>query len=195
VDSPWNGALVLSSGPAVEPVTAAEAAAHLRIHSADNTEASLLSAWITSARQLVERATGRALIHQTWVKSLDAWPCNGEILLPWGRVSSVSGLTYVDVAGATRTIGSTNYQVDKSSDIGRIWPASSYSWPGTDGSILPISVTWVAGYGSAASAVPQALRDAIKFLVADWYDQRSNPGDMSAGVRNLILAYAIGYHG
>ena len=64
--------LVLTSGPAVEPVTLAEAKAHLRV---DGTaEDTLIASLIITSRLHLEAAPGLALITQSWSWFLDAWP-------------------------------------------------------------------------------------------------------------------------
>ena len=56
--------------PGAEPVTLAEAKDHLRLQHASEDE--LLAGLIRAAREDVERATGMALIDQTWRLALDA---------------------------------------------------------------------------------------------------------------------------
>ncbi|PZN51615.1 MAG: hypothetical protein DIU65_11005, partial [Proteobacteria bacterium] len=50
--------------PAAEPVTLAEVKVHLRIDG--TTEDELVAGLVRAARQEVERATGMALIEQSW---------------------------------------------------------------------------------------------------------------------------------
>ena len=57
-------ALRSRSPPAVEPVSLAEATAHLRVETDDEND--LISSLIVNARQQVEAATGLALITQGW---------------------------------------------------------------------------------------------------------------------------------
>ncbi len=57
-------ALVLTTAPAAEPISLAEAKAHLRIDADD--EDALLTALIAAARMFVERTLGVALITQSW---------------------------------------------------------------------------------------------------------------------------------
>lgn len=64
--------LILTDGPAVEPVTLAEAKAHLRV---DGTaEDTLIGSLIVTSRLHVEAAMGLALVTQSWSVFLDAWP-------------------------------------------------------------------------------------------------------------------------
>src|SRR3970282_2154356 len=68
---------ILLSGPAVEPVTLAEAKAYLRVeHGGDD---DVIAALIAGARVHVEAQTRRALITQSWRLVRDRWPENGRI--------------------------------------------------------------------------------------------------------------------
>jgi len=73
-------ALVMTAAPSVEPISRAEAKAHLRIDASD--EDSLLSSLITAGRMFVERTLSLALITETWSFYLDGWPRSGTIALP-----------------------------------------------------------------------------------------------------------------
>ncbi|HWK38638.1 MAG TPA: head-tail connector protein, partial [Hyphomicrobium sp.] len=73
-------ALVITSAPAVEPVTVSEAKAHLRV---DGTaEDTLIGSLILTSRLHIEAALGLALMTQSWRLSLDAWPNGRELELP-----------------------------------------------------------------------------------------------------------------
>ncbi len=68
---------ILLAGPASEPVTLADAKTFLRVdHDADDV---LIGSLIAAARRLVETATRRALITQTWRLVRDAWPAGGRL--------------------------------------------------------------------------------------------------------------------
>lgn len=160
----------LSSAPATEPVTTAELKSHLRVDSTD--EDTLIASLGTAARQYVEEQTRRALVTQTWVLKLDEFPeSDGEILLPRPPLVSVSSVTYVDTAGSTQTLSSSVYSVDTTDTPGRITLAYDQTWPTVRDQRNAITVTYVAGYG-AASAVPDALKAAIKLLVGHWFTNR-----------------------
>lgn len=163
-------ALTLVTAPAAEPITLVEAKAHLRVDIADDD--SLITALITAARQHVEVITRRALITQTWDLTLDTWPDGGAILMPLPPLQSVTSITYKDSAGTVYTMPATDYIVDKAEEPGRIVLAYGKTWPSV--TLYPagaITVRFTAGYG-AASAVPQAIKQAILLLVGHWYESR-----------------------
>jgi len=165
------GTYALVTAPTVEPVTTAEAKLHLRVDiDADD---ALIAALIQAAREQVEAVTDRALITQTWAWHADAFPQTDtlELLLP--PLQSVTSITYTDADGDVHTFASSNYQVDTASAPGRIVLVSGASWPAdTLRAANGVTVTFVAGYGDAGSAVPASLRAAMKLLVGHWYEHR-----------------------
>lgn len=184
--------LVQTAAPASEPITLTEAKLHLRVDtSADD---ALITSLIEAARQAAESFCARQFVTATWQYTLDAFPEDDTINLPRPPLQSVTTLKYVDTAGATQTLSASKYTVDTSKFVGRIVPAYGESWPSTYGHIEDVEVTYVAGYGAAA-AVPEAIKAAIKLLVADMYEHReagtegrveSNPT-----VERLLWAYRV----
>lgn len=162
--------LSLVTDAATEPITTAEAKAHLRVDTADDD--TYIDTCIKSARLWVERTRGMGLITQTWDGSLDAFP-SGAIVIPKYPLVSVTSVTYYDDDLSTSTVFSdTKYQVDKAKRPPRIVLKSSESWPGDSLRLSSgVVVRFVAGYG-AASAVPADIKHAIKLLVGQMYAHR-----------------------
>jgi len=181
----------LVTAPAVEPVTLAEAKAHLRVDITDDD--TLISSLITSARQYIERAIRRALVTQTWRASIDEFPASGEIVLPKPPLQSVTSIQYTDINDSTSTIASSTYTVDTDSEPGRIVLKYGQSWPSTSlANTNPVQVTFVAGYGAAAD-VPAHFKQAILLLAGHWYENREAiavtgaiPKEMPLAVSSLI---------
>jgi len=165
----WS--LELSVGPAVEPVTLAEVKTHLRIsHVAE--DARLEDYLIPAARQEAEKFTNRQLINATWILYLDEWPST-ELLLPRPPLSGVTLVEYTDTAGAGQVAAATVYQDNTKKTPGRLRLAASQSWPDAASAsdyVNPIWITYVAGYGATAAAVPMAIRIAIMEIVAQLYE-------------------------
>ena len=63
---------ILLSGPAAEPITLAQAKAHLRVEHDDDDD--IIAALIAGSRIHVETQTRRALITQSWRLVRDVWP-------------------------------------------------------------------------------------------------------------------------
>lgn len=159
--------------PADEPVSLAEAKKHCRVdHPNDD---ALIAGYILAARQWAETYLRRALCTQTLDYTLDCWP--GEIVLPRPPHQSVTSISYVDAAGATQVLATSEYQVDLSSDslAARIRPAYQKTWPTIRlDTFNPITVRYVAGYGGNPSNIPDSIRSAILLLIGDLYENRED---------------------
>lgn len=166
---------ILLVPPASEPVSLAELQAHLRVER--DLEDALLLAYAQAAREMVEAATGRALLPQTWQLRLDAFA--EPIMPPHAPVTAVTAIEYVTASGAL-TLPPADYSVvlpaGPAEGRARILPARGRAWPGTDGNPDAVRITYVAGYASAA-AVPAALRAAILLAVGDLYANREQASD------------------
>lgn len=161
-------ALTQSSAPSVEPVSLADMKTHLRVDlAADN---DLITSQIKAARFAVEGFLRRQLITATWKYYLDKFP--GTILLPRPPLQSISSITYTDSAGDTQTLSSSVYDVDTDSIVGRVVEAYGQAWPTTREDINVVCVTFVAGYGDAATDVPDNIISGVKLLVTDLYEHR-----------------------
>lgn len=181
-------ALILTSGPAVEPVSLAEAKLHLRIESTDTNEDNLLSALIKAAREMVERESRHALITQSWRLVRDSWP-DEVIELPLPPLQSVASVQYIDDADVTYTLSSSVYEVDTSSTPGRVILKRNQTWPTTTlAGRNGVRVNYTCGFGTAGSNVDEALRLAMKLLIASWYEHRE---DYVIGTTRQQLPFAV----
>ena len=189
---------IVQTGPAVEPISTAQAKTHLRItHSDDDTYIDTL---IATAREYCERFTWRKLISQTWKMFLTDWPDGDVIQIPFGELQSVTHLKYKDTDGDQTTWGAANYIVDTDSALGRIVLAYSITWPTTElYPSNPIEIQFVCGYGDAGSDLPAPLIQAMKILIADYYENRENSvvGTITQKTRAaeaLMLPYVLQHH-
>lgn len=163
--------LTLVTPPAVEPLTEQDLLEHVR--ELDVSQAAYLAELGAVARQHVEDYCRRALCTQTWRLQLDRFPADQSFLrMPRPPLQSVTSVQYVDLSGALVTWGAANYVVDPDSLPGRLHLAYGVSWPSTRGQANAVRVTYVAGYGDAGDALPEALRHALKLLVGAWYEHR-----------------------
>ncbi|MGE5553301.1 MAG: head-tail connector protein [Betaproteobacteria bacterium] len=163
-------ALVLITPPDVEPVTLQEAKAHLRIDGTE--EDALITALITAAREYCEACQSRAYLEQTWELVLDAFPKEAYIELPRPPLRSIVSVKYIDKDGAETTWDPTNYVVDTASQPGRLVLAYGKTWPAVTLRPAGVRVQYKAGYGTAASAVPARVRQAMLLLIGHWYEHR-----------------------
>jgi len=192
--------ITLITAPTIDPVTLSEARLWIRERSGITSEDALITSSITSATKRCEEYTRRKFINQTWELSLGKFPSE-TIELPFSPLSSVTSITYEDEDGTTQTWASSNYQVDAKSEPGRVWVEPDISYPTTEaGRLDAVQITFVTGYGATAADVPQELKDAIKILVAHWFDNRefvtvgigfSGQIPMPDGVMNMLDDYSL----
>ena len=185
----------LKTDAATEPVSTADAKTHLRVTGSG--EDAYIATLVKAARMQVEKMTNRALITQTWEMFLPDWPWDTFIRLPKPFLQSVTSVTYMDEDGNTDTVSTDVYGVDVNSTPGRIYLKPNQTWPSEslyEGT--PITITFVAGYGNAATDVPQALIHAVKLLVGDLYENRETiiigqQLNVSRAVENLVSPYRV----
>ena len=165
--------VVVTSEPAVEPVTLTDLANHVRNDVSNlNAESGTIAIQLAAARQSVEELTGRALITRTQRLNLSALP--REILMPDAPLIAVSSFAYTDSDGASQTLTeNTDFIVDTASHPGRLKPARDMSWPSLrDGIYSPAQITYTAGYGLVSTDVPARLRQAVLMIAGHWYTFR-----------------------
>lgn len=151
---------------------------------ADETQIALYRNAAQAALDGPQGTLGRALITQTLRMTLDAFPLwtaadagerylqgNGAIRLPCPPVVSVTSIAYVDEAGATQTLAASKYDlIDNQRWPSIVVPAWEQDWPATRDVPAAVTVTWTAGYGAAASDVPQNIVAAGLEMVRMLYE-------------------------
>ena len=179
--------LAVATAAATVPLSLTETKLHLRVDgSADD---SLITALISAARDYVETTTSRSLINQTFYYYIHDWPSAGYIPLPRPPLSSVTGVTYVDDDGATTTWGTANYYADTINTPGMVVLEDDADWPDDDlRATNAIRVEYVAGYGTAGTQVPQAIRQAMLMAIGHWYENREYAVTTGAVPKTLPLA-------
>ena len=172
--------LSVATDPAVEPVTLAEAKAHLRVDIDDDND--YISALITSARIYAEEYLDRALVSQQLTMRMDTFPYEFELPRPPMAASgtlTATTVTYSIDPGSsgtatptTTTLSADTYRVDREATPGKIRTVYNGTWPSHLTDPNAVSVTWWAGYGPSGSDCPQAIRSAILMIVAQLYERR-----------------------
>jgi uncharacterized phiE125 gp8 family phage protein len=163
--------LILTSGPAAEPIALDEAKAHLRVDGA--AEDTLIASLIVTSRLHVEAAVGLALITQSWSWFLDAWPLGPALDLPLRPVQSIAAVRTYDEAGTPAPLDPATWFLDGAGAPPRLVRQGALAWPKPARIANGIEVAFTAGYGDAAADVPPPIRQAILVLVAHWYEHRS----------------------
>jgi uncharacterized phiE125 gp8 family phage protein len=172
--------LVMTSPPAAEPVTVADAKAHMRIDT--DAEDVLIGSLLLTSRLHIETALSLALITQSWTLILDRWPKGGEIDLPLAPLRSVDDVRVKDARGNAAVVPEQNYLVDLASRPPRlVWNNCVPPLPGLAANGIEIDLT--AGFGDTADSVPAPLKHAILMLTAHWYEHRDPQEIGTAGAR------------
>lgn len=185
--------LTRQTAPAVEPVTLAEAKAHLRVDTSDDD--AYIGTLITAAREWCEQYLDRTLVHTQWVMRFDKFPDSGiePVELPRppmvasGTATAVT-VTFTQEAGPTSTYSTAEYRVDRNATPGAILPIYGSTWTPHRQDDNAISVTWWAGYGASGTSVPAAIRHAILMLVGHWYEIR---GAVLTGTISKEIEYGV----
>lgn len=176
--------LKLVTGPTSEPITLEDAKKQLEIANGDTSHDEHVGRLIVGARRDVERFTRRALITQTWRRSLNGFR-TVKIFLPRPPLISVSSVQYYDSDGVSQSLSGSLYQVDTESVPGSISPAVNEVWPVTQiGKVNSVTITWTAGFGATRDSVPEEYKELIRGLVAFRFWSR---GDLEAKIPDHIM--------
>lgn len=184
----WN-ALTRKTAPTDQPLSLAEAKAHLRVDHDDDD--AMITALINAALASIEGPYGRglALLTQTWVMTLDSWyghryetwwtqyklydqVARVPVRIPLGPVREVTAIKYIDAGGIEQTIGAATYRVDVSQQPARVSPEFGAIWPTHRFIPAPISIEFTAGFADERQDLPADLVVAIKLLLKHFYDNR-----------------------
>jgi uncharacterized phiE125 gp8 family phage protein len=168
---------ILLSGPAVEPVTLAEAKAYLRVEHDDDDD--VIAALIAGARVHVEAQTRRALITQSWRIVRDDWPKGGRIALLPVPLRALTAARVYRLDGTTQALDTAAFIVEAGS-APAILSFASGALPAPGRIAAGIELDIETGYGDAPADVPGDLRQAIKALAAHWYENRGLIGSGQA---------------
>jgi uncharacterized phiE125 gp8 family phage protein len=165
------------TAPVAEPLTLAETKLHLRLDTtADDT---LVTSLIVAARHHLEQVTGLCLMTQTLRLYRDDWPDDHVIQINRSPVQTIAAITIYNAAGSPVQVSLEGHVL-----AGKAQPARLYlpDMPDTLRAINGIEVDFVAGFGAAATDVPDGLKRAMLMHVAMMYELRGAvPADMQPG--------------
>lgn len=179
--------LVRVTEPSEEPITLADAKLHLRVDHLDDDL--LITSLITAAREYVELVTVRALMTQTWELRLNNWP-GSPVELPFPPLASVVSIVYTKEDGTTATVATSVYALDTTGVPGRVFLKPDQSWPSD--ALYPVNaicIQYTAGW-SAAAAVPEMIKAAMKLYLGSLYENREQ-AVMASGLSAAMLPLGI----
>lgn len=189
--------LLLVTPPAEPVVSLAEIKRHVRATEFDDDD-DYLQALVVAATGLVDGPhgwLGRALVSQTWTYTFDKFPCERRVYLPLAPAISVEAIEYTDTSGNYVQLGAFETLGLNSSERAYFIPNYGQPWPATQDIFDAVVVTFVAGYGNAAS-VPKGIKQAIMLMVGHWYENREDVGDsklapMPMASEALLMPYRV----
>lgn len=186
------GPLELVAAASGELLSTADAKKWLRVDG--NEENDLIASLVLAATVHCEREIPghRQFRTATYDLPLSDWPwC--PLKLPRPPLQSVSQVTYYDEDGESQTLSSSLYLVRTPwRQPGTIERAPDQDWPtGLHADRrYPITVRFVAGY--TASTVPEPVKQAIRFLTAQWYQHREGIGAVTQAQANTVASLLAG---
>lgn len=158
---------ILLSAPAVEPLSLAEAKAFLRVEHADDDD--VIAALISASRIHIEAQTRRALVTQDWRIILDAWPVDGRLPIRPAPLRTLTAVRVYDAGGVAHAVEPESFVLDTGGSELAYAPWALAA-PGRLAAGIELDVA--VGYGDAGTDVPEPLRQAIRLLLAHWYENR-----------------------
>lgn len=167
-----------------EPVTLAEAKAHLRVDFADD-DAYIL-ALVQTAREFCEIETGRTFAQISVEETQHGFPCCDECALeltalPLRSVSKIEYIAEADAATRTYTeMPGGQYVADPVPVPGIVFLPYGGAWPSVAAVVNSVRVTYSAGHGTGL-ALPAPCKQAMLLLVGFWYENRE---DIAINERN-----------
>ena len=168
---PFVGVWKRTVDPTIEPVSVEEVKEQCRI--VINADDAQISRLIEAARGQFEEEIGRKVCRATWQLVLDEFPNGGEFIeLPSPPLISVSSIVYTDTDGVSQTVSPSYYAVSTAWEPGRIRLTYGYSWPSTRDIEEAVTITYLAGYATAAE-VPANWKHPIRMLVSDAFENDS----------------------
>ena len=127
---------------------------------------------------------------------LDAWPATGVVNIPMRPVTAVTAVRVRAADGTPSVVPPGSYVFEGAGLPPRLVPASG-ALPNPGRAAGGIEIDFTAGYGAAATSVPEPIRQALKLLVAHWYEHRDpvEIGDpetaIPAAVSALVKPYGV----
>lgn len=139
---------------------------------------------------------GRCLLNQTWRQTMDH--CFPPIVrIVTAPVRDVVSVKYYDEDGILQTLDPAHYRVTGTGSwLTEIAPAYNESWPAVRWQAATVEVTFTAGYGDNLADVPATIIQAVRELVAHFYEnraavERTQFAEVPLGVKALLAPFRV----
>ncbi len=162
-------ALISLTSPAVEPISVTDVKTFLRF---DNThEDVLIGSLITTARLYVENKINRKLISQDCLLYLDKISKTRLLDIVVGPIQTVTQIQIYNANNSPTLIAPDSYELDLISYPARLFQKQA-DWAQETRKFNAIEITMRIGYGDNSTDVPEPIRQAMRILVAHWFERR-----------------------
>ena len=151
-------------------LTTAEAKAHLKVDI--TTDDSLIDNLIASATQISEEYTNRFFINTTLTQTGTTFDDLKELYK--SAVASVTHIKYYDNDDSLQTLATSVYYLNNVVQPAQISLKVNQSFPSVADKQNAVECEYIVGYGSAASDVPESIKQALLLTVGNWYENRSS---------------------
>ena len=152
------------------PVSLTEAKSHLKVDTtADDT---YITSIIKAATQLSEEYTNRFFI-DTIIDQTCSDFAQLQTLFK-SKVSAVAHVKYYDSDNSLQTLSATIYDTQLQYEPSQIQLADDKSFPEITKRNDAVVARYTVGYGSAASDVPEIIKQAILLTIGNFYQNRNS---------------------
>ena len=204
------GGVKVTTNETVDVITNTDVKQQLRIATNDSTHDNLISACRQASVEVAKEYLQKSLLKRTLVLSLDNIPYGDSsyplkegitvgpflefrkrsIDLPYSPVIQVNHVKMFNDSDQATTMASSKYYVDTSSDYARVVLRQGETWDTALRVANAIEITYEAGYGTATSSVPVAIKQGAIIMASHFFE---NPdmvvrGDSVNNVPSLVNA-------
>jgi uncharacterized phiE125 gp8 family phage protein len=152
------------------PVSLTEAKSHLKVDTtADDT---YITSIIKAATQLSEEYTNRFFI-DTVIEQYASNFADLQTLFK-SKVSAVAYVKYYDSDNSLQTLSATVYDTQLNYEPSQIQLANNQNFPSITKRNDAVVARYTVGYGSAASDVPEIIKQAILLTIGNFYQNRAS---------------------
>jgi len=152
------------------PVSLTEAKSHLKVDTtADDT---YITSIIKAATQLSEEYTNRFFI-DTVIDQTCSDFAQLQTLFK-SKVSAVAHVKYYDSDNSLQTLSATVYDTQLNYEPSQIQLANNQNFPSITKRNDAVVARYTVGYGSAASDVPEIIKQAILLTIGNFYQNRAS---------------------
>ena len=163
--------------PTTLPLALNDLKDHLRIERDELDYDDDLTLLIWTARDFIESDCHVTLINTQYTAIWDDWPSD-RLCIPNWPIVTVDSIAYVDTGGDTQTWSSSLYRTSLVQVPATIIPAITEDWPDLEADAIDaVTLTFTAGYGTAATDIPNQIQTMIKLLASHWFKHREAVGD------------------